>query len=223
VCVTWLQFGSLPRVGGPDTLRSSPVARTHARTRAMSKLDLLNTMRAFLERNKLVWNSMQTTQTLEFVCGNRAGTVQLKFWRQFGILFVKQIELERWVEGQPRHCLTHAVRTLTRDNTSVTRCGLRSVVLESVLSKDLRTKLLGLGEGWEIDANAPESNLVMHVVTSGNPACCFCARDVGPHGGNNPQPVRDSGRCCDECNINVVIRARLNLHLAASAAPQTKQ
>lgn len=28
--------------------------------------------------------------------------------------------------------------------------------------------------------------------------------------GNNPYPIRQDGRCCDQCNQDVVVRARLN-------------
>lgn len=38
--------------------------------------------------------------------------------------------------------------------------------------------------------------------------CCLCERRF--YGwGNNPQPVRDSGVCCDDCNYSVVLKERL--------------
>ena len=38
--------------------------------------------------------------------------------------------------------------------------------------------------------------------------CCIC--DVAYTGhGNNPDPVKETGRCCDECNAIFVIPARL--------------
>ena len=45
------------------------------------------------------------------------------------------------------------------------------------------------------------------------PQCCICKGeiDVQPHGwrwGHNAAPVAD-GRCCDACNFQVVIPARL--------------
>ena len=39
-------------------------------------------------------------------------------------------------------------------------------------------------------------------------ACVFCGDDVGQWG-NNPNPVKDEGRCCDNCNLTIVIPARL--------------
>lgn len=39
--------------------------------------------------------------------------------------------------------------------------------------------------------------------------CCICGKPY-THWGNNPEPVMpfESGRCCDECNSTVVIKAR---------------
>lgn len=41
-------------------------------------------------------------------------------------------------------------------------------------------------------------------------ACCICGKEYEGHG-NNPQPVvmDDDARCCDECNMNVVLPARI--------------
>lgn len=42
--------------------------------------------------------------------------------------------------------------------------------------------------------------------------CCICGGKIMPHGswreGNNAEPVK-KGRCCDDCNMTVVLRARL--------------
>ena len=38
--------------------------------------------------------------------------------------------------------------------------------------------------------------------------CCICGETVRAYG-NNPFPVRVSGRCCDLCNYIYVIPARL--------------
>ena len=41
--------------------------------------------------------------------------------------------------------------------------------------------------------------------------CCFCGKDAGKYG-NNPEPVNTipGARCCDDCNYEYVIPARLN-------------
>lgn len=38
--------------------------------------------------------------------------------------------------------------------------------------------------------------------------CCICGSPLGEYG-NNPDPVSCVGKCCDRCNIGVVIPARL--------------
>lgn len=42
--------------------------------------------------------------------------------------------------------------------------------------------------------------------------CCLCGKEIPMKGswseGNNAQPVAD-GRCCDYCNINKVMPARM--------------
>lgn len=42
--------------------------------------------------------------------------------------------------------------------------------------------------------------------------CCFCGKPIEGFG-NNPTPVSDNpeDRCCDECNIAVVVPARLKM------------
>ena len=38
--------------------------------------------------------------------------------------------------------------------------------------------------------------------------CCICGKEFDGWG-NNPWPVKDNGECCDECNFEYVIAARL--------------
>jgi hypothetical protein len=38
--------------------------------------------------------------------------------------------------------------------------------------------------------------------------CCMCKK-LSRGWGNNPEPVKSKGRCCDDCN-NTVIMERLN-------------
>lgn len=40
--------------------------------------------------------------------------------------------------------------------------------------------------------------------------CVLCGEKIEGHG-NNPAPLKDSGKCCDKCNITKVIPARLKL------------
>lgn len=39
--------------------------------------------------------------------------------------------------------------------------------------------------------------------------CCICGKEIRGYG-NNPYPVKNYGKCCDKCNIEVVIPERLN-------------
>lgn len=41
-----------------------------------------------------------------------------------------------------------------------------------------------------------------------NQECVLCGDDVGEWG-NNPYPLADEGKCCDNCNWDV-IQARIN-------------
>lgn len=38
--------------------------------------------------------------------------------------------------------------------------------------------------------------------------CCIC-KGKYRNWGNNPQPVRNMGRCCDSCNDRIVIPERI--------------
>ena len=38
--------------------------------------------------------------------------------------------------------------------------------------------------------------------------CCICGRKFIGHG-NNPEPIKHEGLCCDRCNRSKVIKARL--------------
>ena len=38
--------------------------------------------------------------------------------------------------------------------------------------------------------------------------CCICGKKFEGYG-NNPSPVKEEGECCDNCNLEQVIPARL--------------
>ena len=40
--------------------------------------------------------------------------------------------------------------------------------------------------------------------------CVICGKEFTGWG-NNPDPVEDHGECCDDCNMTVVIPARLGM------------
>lgn len=39
--------------------------------------------------------------------------------------------------------------------------------------------------------------------------CIICGKPINNGYGNNPEPVKSFGKCCDECNIEYVIPARI--------------
>lgn len=39
--------------------------------------------------------------------------------------------------------------------------------------------------------------------------CCICGQEFEGYG-NNPWPVKENGECCDKCNYEKVIPARIN-------------
>lgn len=41
--------------------------------------------------------------------------------------------------------------------------------------------------------------------------CCICGKEIPKDQGNNPWPVKDEGLCCDECNYQKVIPARIEM------------
>ena len=43
--------------------------------------------------------------------------------------------------------------------------------------------------------------------------CCLCGKELEGYG-NDPAPLKDSGECCDQCNAEKVIPARLEAVLA---------
>lgn len=43
-----------------------------------------------------------------------------------------------------------------------------------------------------------------------NYKCCFCKGKFEDYG-NNPTPIKHKGRCCNKCNWQIVIPARLKL------------
>ncbi len=40
--------------------------------------------------------------------------------------------------------------------------------------------------------------------------CCICGKEVEEYG-NNPWPVKEEGRCCNRCNLDKVLPARISL------------
>ena len=41
--------------------------------------------------------------------------------------------------------------------------------------------------------------------------CCLCGKEIEEWETNNPFPIQANGRCCSDCNSNIVIPLRLRL------------
>lgn len=55
----------------------------------------------------------------------------------------------------------------------------------------------------------------------GKKICCICKEEFEGWG-NNPQPVKSEGVCCNSCNMQYVITARV-FGLSAITLPQDKE
>ena len=47
--------------------------------------------------------------------------------------------------------------------------------------------------------------------------CCICGKKAEGFG-NNPEPVKSKGECCDTCNAEVVIPVRLGIMIKRNKA-----
>lgn len=53
--------------------------------------------------------------------------------------------------------------------------------------------------------------------------CCICGREIDETHSNNPFPYKTEGRCCDECNHEHVIPARMaDIHKLIHDNPQIR-
>lgn len=52
--------------------------------------------------------------------------------------------------------------------------------------------------------------------------CCICRKEYEGYG-NNPQPVVLIGRCCDECNRDIIIPTRIRYAKVQSEDEEAKQ
>ena len=61
------------------------------------------------------------------------------------------------------------------------------------------------------------NNTLLKLHTNANPypyrkqECCICHKSFYGYG-NNPAPIANGGRCCDDCNRKVVMPTRLYYH-----------
>lgn len=168
--------------------------------------ELEEALRSFVMKHYNQGNGMATTTTVPVRAGGRVGYAQLKWWKNAGHLLIKTVELTRGSE--PKHAVTAAARAVLEDPT-LQALGLRSVCMESVLSRDLLAKLKA--KGWRLDMYGSNN---AWLVTPGT--CYFCGGGYGEFG-NSCEPLASAPwRCCDDCNAQHVIFARIRTYLSAS-------
>lgn len=51
--------------------------------------------------------------------------------------------------------------------------------------------------------------------------CCICGESFEGYG-NNPEPIKQDGRCCDNCNMMEVVPARLMVYFNHKVGGETK-
>ena len=92
---------------------------------------------------------------------------------------------------------------------------VKNRILEKIKNKNIKTlkedfEAENVGEPVEKDEEPVEEEL------EDEHKCCICGEPIEGHG-NNPFPVKTEGDCCDKCNAEVVIPARIEKMKAAAS------
>ena len=107
----------------------------------------------YLDANHYNGFGMATTAIIPFSFDKVTGKIQLKWWKQQGTLIIKTIQ----IQPVGHNILTPAVLAVLACPVALNQ-GLKSIVLESVISPELRKKLLL--RGWK-SVTYNEYNLFM--------------------------------------------------------------
>tara|TARA_R110000796_G_scaffold7331_7_gene25201 strand:+ start:892 stop:1707 length:816 start_codon:yes stop_codon:yes gene_type:complete len=86
-----------------------------------------------------------------------------------------------------------------------------------IMSSSDIMEVIGTGHNFkEFCDDDDEDKFLEKITTNGNfckkveyPECVICGDTCECQYGNNPQPVKDTGKCCNKCNASVVIPARM--------------
>ena len=92
---------------------------------------------------------------------------------------------------------------------------VKNRILEKIKNKNIKTlkedfEDENVGKPVEKDEKPVEEEL------EDEHKCCICGEPIEGHG-NNPSPVKTEGDCCDKCNAEVVIPARIEKMKAAAS------
>ena len=93
---------------------------------------------------------------------------------------------------------------------------VKNRILEKIKNKNIKTlkedfEDENVGEPVEKDEEPPVGEEL-----EDEHKCCICGEPIEGHG-NNPSPVKTEGDCCDKCNAEVVIPARIEKMKAAAS------
>ena len=92
---------------------------------------------------------------------------------------------------------------------------VKNRILEKIKNKNIKT----LKEDFEdknVDEPVEKDEEPVEEELEDEHKCCICGEPIEGHG-NNPFPVKTEGDCCDKCNAEVVIPARIEKMKAAAS------
>ena len=92
---------------------------------------------------------------------------------------------------------------------------VKNRILEKIKNKNIKT----LKEDFEdenVDEPVEKDEAPVEEELEDEHKCCICGEPIEGHG-NNPFPVKTEGDCCDKCNAEVVIPARIEKMKAAAS------
>ena len=92
---------------------------------------------------------------------------------------------------------------------------VKNRILEKIKNKNIKT----LKEDFEdenVDEPVEKDEKPVEEELEDEHKCCICGEPIEGHG-NNPFPVKTEGDCCDKCNAEVVIPARIEKMKAAAS------
>lgn len=92
---------------------------------------------------------------------------------------------------------------------------VKNRILEKIKNKNIKT----LKEDFEdknVDEPVEKDEKPVKEELEDEHKCCICGEPIEGHG-NNPFPVKTEGDCCDKCNAEVVIPARIEKMKAAAS------
>ena len=92
---------------------------------------------------------------------------------------------------------------------------VKNRILEKIKNKNIKTLKADLVDE-NVDEPVEKDEKPVEEELEDEHKCCICGEPIEGHG-NNPSPVKTEGDCCDKCNAEVVIPARIEKMKAAAS------